>query len=32
MASEKVTLFGLPIVAARQVNYSRIDPLLCQQG
>ena len=26
MASEKVTLYGLPIVAARQVNYGRIDP------
>lgn len=31
MASEKVTLFGLPIVAARQVNYSSIDPLLCRE-
>ena len=26
MASEKVTLYGLPVVAARQVNYGRIDP------
>jgi ATP-dependent helicase HrpA len=26
MVSEKVTLYGLPIVAARQVNYGRIDP------
>ncbi|MGE6301170.1 ATP-dependent RNA helicase HrpA [Serratia liquefaciens] len=31
MATEKVTLFGLPIVAARQVNYSTIDPLLCRE-
>jgi len=26
MAQEKVTLFGLPIVAARQVSYARVDP------
>jgi ATP-dependent helicase HrpA len=26
MATEKVTLYGLPIVAARQVNYGSIDP------
>jgi ATP-dependent helicase HrpA len=26
MAAEKVTLYGLPIVAARQVNFGRIDP------
>ncbi|HUY50244.1 MAG TPA: ATP-dependent RNA helicase HrpA [Streptosporangiaceae bacterium] len=26
LATEKVTLYGLPIVAARQVNYGRIDP------
>ena len=25
-ATEKVTLYGLPIVAARQVNYGNIDP------
>jgi len=25
MASEKVTLYGLPVVAARQVSYGRID-------
>lgn len=31
MASEKVTLFGLPIVAARAVNYSTVDPLLCRE-
>ena len=27
MAAEKVSLYGLPIVAARQVNYGRIDPV-----
>jgi ATP-dependent helicase HrpA len=26
MAQEKVTLYGLPIVAARQVSYARVDP------
>ncbi|HEY7486074.1 MAG TPA: ATP-dependent RNA helicase HrpA [Streptosporangiaceae bacterium] len=26
MALEKVTLYGVPIVAARKVNYGRIDP------
>ena len=26
MAYEKVTLYGLPLVAARQVSYGRIDP------
>jgi ATP-dependent helicase HrpA len=26
MAYEKVTLYGVPIVAARKVNYGRIDP------
>lgn len=31
MASEKVTLYGLPIVAARQVNYGRIDPQLSRE-
>ncbi|WP_202112659.1 ATP-dependent RNA helicase HrpA [Gilliamella sp. Pas-s95] len=28
IANEKVTLFGLPIVASRMVNYSKIDPEL----
>ena len=28
IANEKVTLFGLPIVASRIVNYSKIDPVL----
>ncbi|WP_438320107.1 ATP-dependent RNA helicase HrpA [Edwardsiella tarda] len=31
MASEKVTLYGLPIVNERRVNYGRIDPLLCRE-
>jgi ATP-dependent helicase HrpA len=26
LASERVTLYGVPIVAERQVNYGRIDP------
>jgi len=30
LATEKVTLYGVPIVAARQVNYGRIDPELCR--
>ncbi|NRN29838.1 ATP-dependent RNA helicase HrpA [Photorhabdus heterorhabditis subsp. aluminescens] len=31
MAKEKVTLYGLSIVASRQVNYSKIDPMLCRE-
>ncbi|MCC8365727.1 ATP-dependent RNA helicase HrpA [Xenorhabdus sp. PB61.4] len=31
MASEKVTLYGLPIVMGRLVNYSQIDPMLCRE-
>ncbi|WP_392565313.1 ATP-dependent RNA helicase HrpA [Utexia brackfieldae] len=31
MANEKVTLFGLPIVNQRQVNYSQIDPVLSRE-
>ncbi|MDU7870463.1 MAG: DUF3418 domain-containing protein, partial [Pantoea sp.] len=31
MATEKVTLYGLPIVAARKVNYGRIDPTLSRE-
>ncbi len=31
MANEKVTLYGLPIVASRPINYSQIDPLLCRE-
>jgi ATP-dependent helicase HrpA len=30
MAYEKVTLYGVPIVAERKVNYARIDPELCR--
>ena len=28
IANEKVTLYGLPIVASRTVNYCKIDPIL----
>ena len=31
MAFEKVTLFGLPIVAKRAVVYSKIDPAVCHE-
>jgi ATP-dependent helicase HrpA len=31
IATEKVTLYGLPIVAARRVNYGRIDPELSRE-
>jgi ATP-dependent helicase HrpA len=31
MASEKVLLYGVPLVAARRVNYGRIDPPLCRE-
>ncbi len=31
MAYEKVTLYGLPIVAQRRVNYGRIDPELSRE-
>lgn len=31
MATEKVTLYGLPIVTARKVNYSQIDPVLSRE-
>lgn len=31
MAKEKVTLYGLPIVVSRQINYSKIDPMLCRE-
>ncbi|MCZ7415320.1 ATP-dependent RNA helicase HrpA [Streptomyces sp. WMMC897] len=30
MAYEKVTLYGVPIVAGRKVNYGRIDPETCR--
>jgi len=31
VAYEKVTLYGLPIVPRRKVQYSRIDPALCRE-
>ena len=31
MAAEKVTLYGLPVVAARPVNYGRIDPAAARE-
>ncbi|MTE19796.1 ATP-dependent RNA helicase HrpA [Streptomyces sp. TRM43335] len=31
MAYEKVTLYGIPIVAQRKVNYGRIDPETCRE-
>ncbi|MDO4697843.1 MAG: ATP-dependent RNA helicase HrpA [Pasteurellaceae bacterium] len=31
MAYEKVSLYGVPIVASRLQNYSRIDPLVCRE-
>jgi ATP-dependent helicase HrpA len=31
MAAEKVTLYGLPVVAARQVNYGTIDPAAARE-
>ncbi|MFJ4094528.1 ATP-dependent RNA helicase HrpA [Kitasatospora sp. NPDC089913] len=31
LAFEKVTLYGVPIVSARKVNYGRIDPELCRE-
>ncbi len=31
VATEKVTLFGLPVVAARTVPYARIDPVLARE-
>jgi ATP-dependent helicase HrpA len=31
MAFEKVTLYGVPLVAARKVNYGRIDPELSRE-
>ena len=31
MAAEKVSLYGLPIVAARQVNYGNVDPTAARE-
>ncbi|MGH3450411.1 MAG: ATP-dependent RNA helicase HrpA, partial [Haloechinothrix sp.] len=31
MALEKVTLYGVPIVEGRKVNYAKVDPGLCRE-
>ncbi len=31
MATEKVLLYGLPVVAGRTVSYARIDPELSRE-
>jgi ATP-dependent helicase HrpA len=31
MAYERVTLYGVPIVVSRPVDYGRIDPVLCRE-
>lgn len=31
VALERVTLFGLPIVVGRKMQYSRVDPMLCRE-
>ena len=31
MAYEKVTLYGVPLVASRKVNFGRIDPMLSRE-
>lgn len=31
MAYERVTLYGVPLVAARRINYGRIDPVLARE-
>ena len=31
MAYERVTLYGVPLVAQRKVNYGRIDPATCRE-
>jgi ATP-dependent helicase HrpA len=31
VAYEKVTLYGIPIVTARKINYGSIDPELCRE-
>ena len=30
IADERVTLYGVPLVVARRVQYSRIDPVVCR--
>ncbi|GAA3355341.1 ATP-dependent RNA helicase HrpA [Saccharopolyspora gregorii] len=31
VAAEKVTLYGVPLVADRKVNYGRVEPELCRE-
>ena len=31
MATERVTLYGVPIVTDRQVNYARVDPAVARE-
>ncbi|WP_251042644.1 ATP-dependent RNA helicase HrpA [Arthrobacter sp. ISL-69] len=31
MAHEKVTLYGVPIIPSRQINYGKVDPELCRE-
>jgi ATP-dependent helicase HrpA len=31
MAHEKVTLYGVPIIASRRINYGKVDPELCRE-
>jgi len=31
VALERVTLYGIPIVTERKINFSRIDPALCRE-
>ncbi len=31
MATERVTLYGIPLVTDRTVNYGRVDPELCRE-
>jgi ATP-dependent helicase HrpA len=31
MAHEKVTLYGVPIIPSRRINYAKVDPELCRE-
>lgn len=31
MAHEKVTLYGVPIIPGRRINYGKVDPELCRE-
>ncbi|WP_460599345.1 ATP-dependent RNA helicase HrpA [Flexivirga lutea] len=31
LAAERVTLYGVPLVAGRQVSYAKVDPELCRE-